>query len=129
MNGRPADLDSSWADRAERERPLARPDRSAAERGRPQARDAAPALKVHRLAALVSSDLLRARQTAEIIGETLGLEVRLEPRLREVNRGDWQGLHSEEIRALAERMRLWLTQPLSARPPNGESIQELAEEC
>lgn len=96
--------------------------------GRAQACKTALELKGHQVDALVSSDLLRARQTAEIIGETLGLEVELEPRLREVNLGYWQGLYSNEIRARwPEEMRLWLEQPLAIRPPDGESIHELAD--
>ncbi len=41
---------------------------------------------------LISSDLLRARQTAEIISETLALPLTLEPALREYNNGAAAGL-------------------------------------
>ncbi len=98
------------------------------EAGREQARQTARELRAQNIDALISSDLRRARETAEIIAEELGLRVVLEPRLREVNLGDWQGLYSDEIRArwLSE-MQMWLEQPLAIRPPNGESIRELAE--
>jgi len=97
------------------------------ETGRRQARQTARALRAQQLGALVSSDLLRARETAEIIAEATGLAVMLEPRLREVHLGDWQGLLSDDIRARwPEQMRLWLESPLAIRPPNGESIHELA---
>ncbi len=96
--------------------------------GRAQARLTALELREQKLESLISSDLLRARETAEIIGRALGLEVHLEPRLREVNLGDWQGLYSDEIRARwPEQMKLWLEQPLATRPPNGESIRDLAD--
>ena len=44
-----------------------------------------------------SSDLARARETAEILAERLGLDVRLDPRLRERGFGAWEGLTSREI--------------------------------
>lgn len=40
---------------------------------------------------LWSSDLSRALATARIVGERIGLEPRLDARLREGNRGDWEG--------------------------------------
>lgn len=46
---------------------------------------------------LYSSDLARARETAEIIAAHLDLEVRLDPRLRERGFGSWEGLTTEEI--------------------------------
>lgn len=99
------------------------------ELGRDQARHAARAiaLQVQGVDVLISSDLRRARETAEIIARAIGCAVVLEPRLREVNLGDWQGLLSEEIRARwPEQMRQWHEAPLATRPPNGESIEELA---
>src|SRR6266516_6109962 len=44
-----------------------------------------------------SSDLARARETAEIVAAKLGLEVRLDPRLRERGFGSWEGLTTTEI--------------------------------
>jgi probable phosphoglycerate mutase len=42
--------------------------------------------------AIVSSDLLRAAQTASAIGTHCGLPVRFQPALREVALGQWEGL-------------------------------------
>ncbi|HEX5586600.1 MAG TPA: histidine phosphatase family protein [Acidimicrobiia bacterium] len=47
--------------------------------------------------AVWASDLERARRTGEIVAEALGLEVRLDPRLRERHAGPWQGLTRDEI--------------------------------
>jgi broad specificity phosphatase PhoE len=47
--------------------------------------------------AVYSSDLARARETAEILGERLGLPVRLDARLREVDVGEWSGLTTAEV--------------------------------
>lgn len=49
---------------------------------------------------LVTSDLQRARRTAEAIGGALGLAVELEPRLRERDVGTWSGRTHEEVEAL-----------------------------
>lgn len=77
--------------------------------------------------ALYSSDLLRARQTAEIIALRLRLPVRLDPRLREVNLGAWEGMLGEDVALryvaeLDERKR----NPVHSRPPQGETVFELA---
>jgi broad specificity phosphatase PhoE len=96
--------------------------------GRAQAHHTASELQSQHIDALFSSDLSRARETAEIIAAALGLDVILEPRLREANLGDWQGLYSEEIRAhWPNEFQAWHTAPLAMRPPRGESIRELAD--
>src|SRR5262249_5946755 len=46
--------------------------------------------------AVYASDLARARETAEIIGTRLGLEVVVDPDLREKDWGSWEGLTSDE---------------------------------
>ena len=96
--------------------------------GRAQVLTICEQLKGRRLSAIYSSDLLRAHQTAALIAESLGLPVTLEPRLREINLGSWEGMPSEEIEEkysleLAERAR----NPVQARAPNGESPREVAE--
>jgi broad specificity phosphatase PhoE len=63
--------------------------------GRAQASRLAKGLD--RADALYSSDLARARETAEILAATSGLEVRLDERLRERGFGSWEGLTTEEI--------------------------------
>jgi probable phosphoglycerate mutase len=50
------------------------------------------------VARVVSSDLARARRTAEVIAETLGLSsVEVRPALRERDVGAWSGLTAEEV--------------------------------
>ena len=63
--------------------------------GEQQALDAAR--HVDGIDALWSSDLERARRTAELIGGHLGLDVRVEERLRERHAGEWQGCTRDEI--------------------------------
>jgi probable phosphoglycerate mutase len=46
---------------------------------------------------IVSSDLVRARATAEAVGRATGLPVELDDRFREIDVGEWQGLGNEEV--------------------------------
>ncbi|MBN2118770.1 MAG: histidine phosphatase family protein [Anaerolineales bacterium] len=96
--------------------------------GRAQVLTICEQMKGRKIFAIYSSDLLRARQTAALIAESLRLPVTLEPRLREINLGSWEGMPSEEIEAkysleLMERAR----NPFQTRAPNGESPREVAE--
>jgi probable phosphoglycerate mutase len=79
--------------------------------GEQQARDAAR--QVAGVDALWASDLARARRTAEIIAEHLGLDVRVDPRLRERDAGEWQG------RTRAEIEERWPGHLASGRRPPG----------
>jgi broad specificity phosphatase PhoE len=76
------------------------------DRGREQARELAAQLDG--VDVLYSSDLARARETAEIVAERLGLEVRVDERLRERGFGEWEGLNADEIeQRFADAHRLW----------------------
>jgi len=67
------------------------------ELGHRQAAAAAAVLAAGRPAAIVSSDLGRARTTATYLAELTGLPVTLDPRLRERHFGQWQGLAVTEV--------------------------------
>ncbi len=74
-------------------------DRPLNETGRAQARALADELSDVAADAIYSSDLIRARETAEILSERLGLPVTAWRELREIDVGDWEGLTREEIDA------------------------------
>jgi broad specificity phosphatase PhoE len=77
---------------------------------------------------LWSSDLVRARETAEIVGARLGLEPRLDPRLREANRGDWEGQRFIDIeRDDPVRYGAWRRAGEGWRFPGGESLREQSD--
>jgi broad specificity phosphatase PhoE len=76
-------------------------DRPLNEYGRRQARELAERFAGDGIAAVYASDLARARETAEIVAGRLGLEVVLDPDLREKNWGNWEGLTADE-RAVVE---------------------------
>ena len=69
------------------------------ELGRRQAAELARQLADTELDAIYASDLSRARETAEIVAESTGHEVRLDPALRERDFGSWEGLTREEVEA------------------------------
>jgi broad specificity phosphatase PhoE len=71
-------------------------DRPLNDYGRRQARALADRLAGENIDAVYASDLSRARETAEIVGEKLGLTVAVDPDLREKNWGNWEGLTSDE---------------------------------
>lgn len=94
--------------------------------GRAQARRLAARIAVHHPPQAVwSSDLSRARETAEIIAEPHGLTVQTTPLLRELMLGEWEGLNRAEIEARgdAERLGLYIRDPLHNRPPGGETLE------
>ena len=74
---------------------------------------------------LWTSDLARAAVTAEIVGQRIGLEPRLDPRLREGDRGDWEGrLFVDIAREEPEAYAAWMRGGSGFRFPGGESLQE-----
>lgn len=74
------------------------------------------------------SDLSRAVDTALAIGGRIGLEPVLDPRLREGNRGDWEGRRFIDIeRQEPERYAAWMQGGAEFRFPGGESLQEHAD--
>jgi broad specificity phosphatase PhoE len=86
-----------------------------------QARTAAMALAGRNIVAVHSSDLLRARRTAEVIGTALGLPVLLDAGLREQSYGTLEGLPTADVLAAAPYD---FTDP-EARGPSGESIGDV----
>src|SRR5947199_3660663 len=66
-------------------------------RGREQAKALAEELAPEGIDAIYASDLSRARDTAEIVGERLGVPVVLDPDLREIDVGSREGLTGEEV--------------------------------
>jgi broad specificity phosphatase PhoE len=71
---------------------------------------------------VLSSDLSRAAQTAEVVAARLGTEVTLEPRLREIYAGQWQGMLREEIVAgWPENYAAWRRGDVDVRIGGGES--------
>jgi broad specificity phosphatase PhoE len=96
--------------------------------GREQARALAERLREEPLTALYASPLIRARETAEIVGAALGLEVRLDDRLKEVDVGDWQERLKEDLeREDPDAWAAFRAAGEDFRFPGGESLLDQQE--
>ena len=90
-----------------------------------QAHELAELVAGEGLRALYASDMLRARQTAEIVGERVGLDPLVDARVRECDWGSWEGRLVDEIaREEPEQWQAWLAAGESFRFPDGESLAE-----
>src|SRR5690348_13914028 len=69
------------------------------ERGLAQALEVGERLAGRRLGAFYCSDLVRARQTAELIASAVGMDPVPDPGLREIALGAWEGKTREEVMA------------------------------
>jgi ribonuclease H / adenosylcobalamin/alpha-ribazole phosphatase len=78
------------------------------------------------IAAVVSSPLRRARQTADAIAAVIGQEIELNDDLAEVDFGQWEGRTFDEAQdADPAVLNAWLASPDNA-PPDGESFAAAA---
>jgi len=68
------------------------------ESGRAQARALAEELRATPFDAVYTSDLRRAKETAEILAAAHGVPVHVDADLREIDVGSWSGLTREDIR-------------------------------
>jgi broad specificity phosphatase PhoE len=101
-------------------------DRPLTEPGRRQATELAERLDKTEVDAVYSSDLQRARETAEIVARTKGLTVETTPDLREVDVGSWSGLTRAEAEArFPEAYGRWLQGGEGWE--DGETYDELGE--
>jgi probable phosphoglycerate mutase len=94
--------------------------------GESQARAAAAQLAQLPPTAIVSSDLQRARFTAEALASLAGLPVAIDERLRETYAGGWQGLSREDLLArYSDELAAWAGGS-DLRPGGGERRSEVA---
>ncbi|MEO8966237.1 MAG: histidine phosphatase family protein [Solirubrobacteraceae bacterium] len=94
--------------------------------GRAQAHDLAARISNQSaIRSIWASDLSRARETAETVGVAIGEPVRLDPRLREGNRGRWEGRLFADVQAdEPELYAAWRRPDPDFRFPEGESLAE-----
>ena len=90
-------------------------------KGRGQIKIAAKKLKNKKIDLIFSSDLLRTRQTAEIVGKELKIKSRYDKRLREYNVGIFNGKTIEEFKKFLpigiKRFKI--------KPPKGETYIDI----
>lgn len=95
------------------------------DRGREQARALAEQAAGLNVGALYSSQLARALETAQIVGERLGLDPRVDGRFAESHRGAWEGRLLGDIeRDEPDAWRAWRSGQHDFRFPGGESLAE-----
>ncbi len=77
---------------------------------------------------IFSSDLSRARDTAQLICDKHNLSFIEDHRLREMDFGEWQGLSFEQI-TVSDKLKLdtWRNRPSLVKFDQGESIDDVKE--
>ncbi len=104
---------------------LGRTDAPLSKRGLEQSHALAEVLSEAQLSAAYSSDLLRARMTAEIIARRRNLKVQESSAWREIDMGEWEGrtiaaLHNESPALVAQLFN----NPALFQYPGGESFSD-----
>ena len=100
------------------------------EKGRWQAERVAQALADEELHAIYSSDLQRARHTAEAIAEVVGLPLSVDQTLRERHFGRFEGMTQEEVAVQwPEEARRWRERDPAYGPEGGETLEAFYERC
>lgn len=89
------------------------------EEGMKQAHALAEHCKTLRLDLILTSPLIRAKETARIVAERCGVICKVEPRLVEQNFGEYEGVQRSDYREF-----LW--SEFAVRCPNGESVLDIA---
>lgn len=103
-------------------------DRDLSEVGLRQAAHTAALLTGEAIHAIYSSNLRRARQTAEVISQPHNLPVMIEEGVRELDHGELEGLTFNEIKEnYSEFLIRWRSEPADIRVPGGERLADVAE--
>ncbi|MCJ7786944.1 histidine phosphatase family protein [Patescibacteria group bacterium] len=93
------------------------------EKGKKQIKVAAKKLKEEKIDLIYASDIPRARQTAEIVAQELGLGIIFDSQLQELNSGIFRGrMHKELWQYFSHRKELFF-KPV----PQGESWNDVKE--
>jgi alpha-ribazole phosphatase len=77
------------------------------------------------MARIWSSPARRCREVADRVAATNAVPLTVDPRLHELDFGDWEGMTWEEI--TRAELDAWAAAPKTFRPPGGESAVELLD--
>src|SRR5262249_3895277 len=91
--------------------------------GRAEIHALVPVLRALAPASIVTSPLVRARETAGILAEALACPLAEEPDLRELAFGEWEGRTYDELLA-DPRYQAFSRRPLEVAPPGGEPVAD-----
>ncbi|MGH7824809.1 MAG: histidine phosphatase family protein [Candidatus Binatia bacterium] len=97
------------------------------ETGVRQAESIAARLSREKIAAVYSSNLKRAQQTAEFVGRPHSLSINIEEDIRELDHGVLEGLTFNDIKEnFPEFIQRWRTEPAEIQVPGGEKLADVA---
>ncbi|MBN1486352.1 MAG: alpha-ribazole phosphatase [Anaerolineae bacterium] len=96
--------------------------------GRNQAKALARRLAQEKVDIIYTSDLSRARETAQEVARLKPVPLYADKRLRELAFGEWQGLtHDQIVQRDPELWQAWLNDRMNNCAPGGETLAEFAE--
>lgn len=90
-------------------------------KGRKQVKAAAEEIKKEKISLIFASDILRTKQTAEIIGKELGIKPKYDKRLREWNLGIFEDGPSSQLRDFFKKEK----DRFRKRVPKGENYKDI----
>lgn len=94
-------------------------------RGQQQLAGVVDRLSEYAIRRIYTSDLRRARQTAEAIASHFGIGFEVRPGLREIYFGQWEGLSWSEIETRDPVMaKKWVEEYPNSTAPGGESVEQ-----
>ncbi len=94
-------------------------------RGYEQARKVRDLLRDREIDCIYTSNLIRARATAGIIAEYHDVDVSSVKELREINFGEWEGMHYQEIEEEYPQLYAeWKNDPTKVAPPGGDLLSD-----
>ncbi len=93
--------------------------------GKAQAQCLASAFQEIGISRVISSDLARAKQTAQAVHQVTGGEFIIDTRLRERSFGTWEGLQFDEVLRRREEIEKQGVDLFQHRPDEGESMQDV----
>jgi broad specificity phosphatase PhoE len=101
-------------------------------KGKQEIKEVAKKIKNKKIDLIFSSDLLRTKQTAEIIGKELGIKPKTDKRLREDNVGIFNGKLIDEIGRFWDKERKlspleYYKKRFQIAPPQGETYADIEE--
>ena len=80
------------------------------------------------IAAVYSSPLKRALQTAEVIARHHDVKVEVSPQLIDLDYGEWQGLSHDEVKdRYGQLYAEWVNNPQLVKMPSGESLEDVSK--
>jgi broad specificity phosphatase PhoE len=91
-----------------------------------QAQAVMEALRGMDIGEVISSPLLRAVQTAEIIAGAFDTEIARDPRLADFRVGKWEGMSYDDVERSPEYQR-FVADPLAEKIPGGEDLKQIRD--